>query len=56
MCFCAAQCEMFTMRPRPRAIIAGAASWLALIVRANAGAEHRVPTPERLFPERLAPR
>src|SRR5215471_559631 len=26
-----------------------------VVVRSNAGAEHRVPTPEPLFPERLGP-
>ncbi len=35
---------------RPRRQLAG------LIVRAHAGAEHRVPAPERLFPERPGPR
>jgi hypothetical protein len=44
---------MFTISPRRRAIIAGAAS--CLIVRTNARAEHRVPTPEWLFPEWLGP-
>src|SRR5437868_3392723 len=51
MCFCAAQKEMFTINPRRCATIAGAASWLASVVRTNARVEHLVPTPEWLFPE-----
>jgi hypothetical protein len=37
MCFCAAQCEMFTIRPRWRAIIEGATIWLAPLPAAENG-------------------
>ena len=54
MCFCAAHNEMFTMSPRRRSTIDGAASDPRCMC-AHAGIEHRVPPPERLLPERQRP-
>ena len=55
MCFCAAQSRDVDDQPAPPARPSPGGELARAVVRADAGAEHRVPAPERLLPERLAP-
>ena len=55
MCFCAAQRRDVHDQSSPPGDHRWRGKLACLIVRANARAEHRVPAPERLFPEWLGP-